>query len=325
MEQATRALPNVTYLDQQPRAVDSRDELLEGLLASPKSIDPKWFYDEAGSALFEEITRLPEYYPTRTEVDILSTHREAIARCCGRDCVLIEPGSGSSEKVRLFLDTLRPAAYVPVDISAEFLFESAAQLGVEYPWLHIQAVCADFNGDWTFIDALPAGRRVVFYPGSTIGNLEPADAESFLRRIRRLIDTDGGLLIGVDLHKSGDRLHDAYNDSKGVTARFNLNVLQRINTELDAEFDETMFSHRAFYNGDARRVEMHLVSDVEQSVRCDGERIAFREGESIHTENSYKYTVESFSELANRAGLALRESWFDEEQLFSVHYLTAED
>ena len=323
MEQAALKAPNVHFHDAHPALGDSRSELLEGLEQNQKTVDPKWFYDATGSELFERITELPEYYPTRTEIGILSDNRQAIAEHCGAGCVFIEPGSGSCEKARLLLDALRPTAYVPLDISAEFLRESATQLGQEYPWLRVFAVCADFNQGWPFPDDLPDGKRVVFYPGSTIGNLEPDAAADFLRRVRQVIGDDGGLLIGVDLHKSHERLQAAYNDASGITARFNLNVLNRLDDILDAEFSAAAFSHRAFYNAEQQRIEMHLVSDRDQSVRCNGGRIDFAPGESIHTENSYKYTVEGFAALASSAGLSLDHSWLDAERLFSVHYLSA--
>jgi dimethylhistidine N-methyltransferase len=323
MDQAAETPPNVNFHDAHPAPGDSRSELLRGLQRMQKAVDPKWFYDAAGSELFERITRLPEYYPTRTEIGILTGNRAAISRRCGQGCVFIEPGSGNCEKVRLLLDELRPAAYVPLDISADFLRGAATQLGQEYPWLTVRAVCADFNAGWSYLDDLPAGKRVVFYPGSTIGNLEPAAAAAFLRRVRRVIGDDGGLLIGVDLHKSSRRLNAAYNDASGVTARFNLNVLNRLNEVLDAEFDQDLFRHRAFYNTEQQRIEMHLVSERAHAVRCNGSLVEFERGESIHTENSYKYTVEGFAELAASAGLALEESWFDAERLFSVHYLAA--
>lgn len=322
MDKATGA-SNVQFHDAQPEVADGLAELLDGLQAERKRLDPKWFYDERGSALFEQITELPEYYPTRTETAILRDNRDAISERCGRGCVFIEPGSGNCAKARLLLDALRPAAYVPLDISADFLRDAVTQLGLEYPWLNVQAICADFNREWTWLDKLPEGRRVVFYPGSTIGNLEPETAEDFLRRVRRLVGSDGGLLIGVDLHKSSACLNRAYNDTGGVTASFNLNALEHINQQFDADFDTRRFSHRAFYDTERRRIEMHLVSDERQSVRCQDTRIEFASGESIHTENSYKYTVESFEALAGRAGLALSASWLDEERLFSVHYLSS--
>ncbi len=322
MDQAA-STPNVHFHDAQPEIKDGLAELLDGLQAEKKRLDPKWFYDERGSELFEQITELPEYYPTRTEIAILRDNRDAISERCGHGCVFIEPGSGNCEKARLLLDTLRPAAYVPLDISADFLRDAVTQLGLEYPWLTVQAICADFNRDWTWLDKLPEGRRVVFYPGSTIGNLEPEAAEEFLRRVRRLVGSDGGLLIGVDLHKSSACLNKAYNDTEGVTASFNLNALEHINHQFGADFDTKRFSHHAFYDVERQRIEMHLVSTEKQSVRCRDTRIDFASGESIHTENSYKYTVEGFEKLAARAGLALRASWLDEERLFSVHYLSS--
>ena len=246
MNEAIRKSDNVTFHSALRESGDSRRELLAGLQKMQKSVDPKWFYDEQGSQLFDRITRLQEYYPTRTEIGILSDNREAISRICGPDCVFIEPGSGNCEKVRLLLESLRPSAYVPVDISEEFLRDAALQLGREYPWLDIHAVCADFNQGWSFLDLVPGGKRVVFYPGSTIGNLEPGAAVDFLKRIRGVLGGEGGALVGVDLHKSSDRLNQAYNDASGLTAQFNLNILGRINSELNAEFDENLFSHRAF-------------------------------------------------------------------------------
>ena len=321
MKQALRKSDNVMFRDEHPDLGHSREEILAGLQASPKTVNPKWFYDERGSQLFDQITRLPEYYPTRTELAILNKHREAISERCGHGCLLIEPGSGSSEKVRILLDTLQPAAYVPMDISADFLQSAALELGEEYPWLDIYAVCADFNQGWSFLDELPRGKRVVFYPGSTIGNLEPRSAARFLRRVRSMMGDTGGALIGVDTHKSSERLNAAYNDEQGVTAEFNLNVLRRLNDVLDADFDEHSFRHHAFYNTEARRIEMHLVSECEQSVPCNGATVQFGEGESLHTENSYKYTPAAFAELVESAGLKVVQSWMDEDALFGVHYL----
>jgi len=194
-------------------------------------------------------------------------------------------------------------------------------LGQDYPWLHIHAVCADFNEGWNFLDALPAGKRVIFYPGSTIGNLEPPQARQFLDRLRRVMGDDGGVLIGVDTHKDQATLHAAYNDSAGITASFNLNLLNRLNELLDADFNPQYFAHRAFYNGSLRRIEMHLVSTRAQRVYCAGGVLSFAAGESIHTESSYKYSGEDFAELASSAGLAIEHSWRDDRELFSLHYL----
>ena len=322
MNLPVKGLSNVSFIDEHPAAGDVRSEILAGLQAKPKSINPKYFYDTIGSQLFEQITQLPEYYPTRTEKQLLDKYQGEIAEYCGSDCIFIEPGSGNCEKVRLLLDSFKPAVYVPMDISAEFLRSAAMDLGLEYPWLNVYAVCADFNQSWSFVDDLPDGKRVVFYPGSTIGNLEPAAALDFLTRIRSVVGSGGGALIGVDLHKSSDLLNAAYNDAEGVTADFNFNVLSRINDLLDAEFDRAEFEHKAFYNGERQRIEMHLVSRRAQSIRCNGSTIGMAAGESIHTENSYKYSLEGFSELATSAGLAVTRSWVDEDGLFSVHYLS---
>ena len=320
-EQASRKSDKVVFRNEHPDLSHSREEILAGLQTTQKTVNPKWFYDEYGSQLFDQITRLPEYYPTRTEVAILTENREQISARCGHGCLFIEPGSGSSEKVRILLDTLQPAAYVPMDISADFLQSAALELGGEYPWLDIYAVCADFNQGWSFLDALPTGKRVVFYPGSTIGNLEPKLAAEFLIRVRDMMGENGGALVGVDTHKSTDRLNAAYNDSQGVTAKFNRNVLRRLNEVMDAEFEEDSFRHHAFYNTEVRRIEMHLVSERKQSVRCNGGTVEFALGETLHTESSYKYTAQSFAALVEAAGLKLAQSWMDADELFSVHYL----
>lgn len=313
---------NVVFEDQQPTTGDCRTELLAGLRLKQKKINPKYFYDTRGSQLFEQITQLEEYYLTRAERSIFEDHALEIARCCGDDCVLIEPGSGSSEKVRLLLEALRPVAYVPLDISAEFLYTSSQKLGREFPWLRIHSICADFSSPWQERTELPAGRRIVFYPGSTIGNLEPLHAVEFLADMRRCIGDDGGLLVGVDLHKSEDVLNAAYNDAEGVTAEFNLNILDAVNALTGANFRRQGFSHRAFYNKEERRIEMHLVSKESQVVDINGSAIRFNAGESLHTENSYKYSLQGFEELAVSAGFQLEKSWFDKDSLFSFHYLT---
>jgi dimethylhistidine N-methyltransferase len=322
MPATAREMDNVVFEDQQPTTGDCRAELLDGLQREQKQINPKYFYDERGSQLFEQITRLDEYYLTRAERSILADHAEDIARCCGSGCVLIEPGSGSSEKVRLLLDAVRPAAYVPLDISAEFLYASALKLGREFPWLQVHSICADFSEPWQERTELPPGRRVVFYPGSTIGNMEPRHAGEFLSGLRQWIGEDGGLLVGVDLHKSEQVLNAAYNDTEGVTAKFNLNILNAVNSLTGANFRRQGFSHQAFYNEELRRIEMHLVSKEPQTVRINGSAIEFRAGETLHTENSYKYSLESFAALAENAGFTPEQSWFDEDRLFSFHYLT---
>jgi len=320
-QQVEPLLNNVRFEDQHPKENDSRREIIDGLSERQKKLNQKFFYDDKGSQLFDKITRLPEYYPSRTEVRILQDNAREIAQYCGGNSILIEPGSGSSEKVRWLLDELRPQVYVPLDISSEFLLRSAHALGDECPWLNIHAICADFSQDWVLPKGLPEGKRVVFYPGSTIGNLEPEMALDFLLKIKGWVGSGGGVLIGVDLHKSTNILNAAYNDSEGVTAEFNLNVLSHINRVADSDFNVDKFRHEAFYDSEKRRIEMHLISCCDQVVNCNGSRVTFSEGESIHTENSYKYSLNGFSELANKAGCVVRKSWVDENELFSVHYI----
>lgn len=314
---------NLTFYDAHPKLESARESMLNGLKQQPKRLSPMWFYDERGSQLFEQIMALPEYYPTRTELAILTEAKTEISALCGQHCVLIEPGSGNCEKVRLLLDALKPKVYVPLDISADFLFNAAQNIAQDYPWLQVQAICADFNRGWPFFDQLPGGKRVVFYPGSTLGNLEPNEALTFLTGIRQLVGDDGGMLIGVDLHKSSSKLNAAYNDSQGVTAEFNLNILNRVNHVLDIDLPIENFAHEAFYNEKEQRIEMHLISRDAVARNVDDIRLQFDPGERIHTENSYKYSIESFQDLAQRAGFDLAQTWLDADNLFSVHYLSA--
>jgi len=318
------ATGRVCFYDQSPETDDFRQSVLTGMARRPRAIPPKFFYDAEGSRLFDAICACPEYYPTRTEMALLQRHAVEIAERVGPACLLIEPGSGSSDKVRLLLDALRPAAYLPMDISRHYLFETARQLGREYPWLDIHAACVDFTQAISLPFAPPALRRIAFFPGSSIGNFDPADARRFLSRVAETVGPGGGLLIGVDCKKDRQRLEAAYNDAAGMTARFNLHLLERINAELEGDFDLAGFAHRAFYNEGAGRIEMHLVSLVAQTVRIGTERFDFAPGESIHTENSYKYTIPEFSELAASAGLVLRKAWQDEEKLFSLQYYEVE-
>jgi dimethylhistidine N-methyltransferase len=298
-----------------------QEEVLQGLASRPKRIAPKFFYDERGSRLFDAICELPEYYLTRTEMGILESCAREVARLAGADCTLIELGSGASKKIRLLLETLRPRHYLGIDISREFLRESVQRLAHDYPWLEVHAACADFAQDFDLPDPAGSGRRLVFFPGSTIGNFDPHEALAFLQRVRRLVQPDGALVIGVDLKKDPAVLHAAYNDGQGITAAFNLNLLERLRSELGAELDPKTFRHRAFYDATHGRIEMHLVSRRAQEIRVLGQRFQFEPGESIHTENSYKYSVAEFHALAHRAGLQPRQVWLDAAHLFSVHYL----
>ncbi|MHB8741913.1 MAG: L-histidine N(alpha)-methyltransferase [Sulfuricaulis sp.] len=316
------SLPAIRFYDDHPSPATLQDEVLLGLATRPKRLAPKFFYDERGSRLFDAICELPEYYVTRTEVGILESCAAEVTRLAGPDCTLIELGSGASKKIRLMLETLRPRRYLGIDISREFLLESMQRLAHDYPWLEVHAACADFSQNLDIPDCPDAGRRLAFFPGSTIGNFEPHEALAFLQRVRRLIQPDGALLIGVDLKKDPQLLHDAYNDSQNITAAFNINLLERLRTELGAELDPGSFRHRAFYNIQRGRIEMHLVSCCMQEISVCGRRFPFASGESIHTENSYKYSVTEFHALARAAGLRPLRVWLDSAHLFSVHYLT---
>jgi dimethylhistidine N-methyltransferase len=298
-------------------------DVLAGLGAPSKTLPCKYFYDEHGSRLFDRICELDEYYLTRCELAILRQHGPAMAGRLGEGCALIEYGSGSSLKTQLLLDRLPGAvAYVPVDISGEHLLRSARRLARRYPALEVAPVCADFTAPFA-LPALrrPARRRVVYFSGSTIGNFGPPEATTLLASIARVCGPGGGLLIGVDLDKDPRILEPAYNDARGVTAEFNLNLLTRINRELGADFTLDAFRHHAFYDTHQRRIEMQLVSLRPQTVRVAGTEVRFAEGESIRTEYSYKYTLDDFRRLAGAAGLEVEQVWTDEQGLYSVQYL----
>ena len=297
-------------------------DVLAGLAARPKRLPPKYFYDEAGSRLFEQITELSEYYPTRTELGILTARAPEIARLLPADTALIEFGSGSFRKVRILLDVAPAiAAYVPVDISSEMLGEETAELRRDYPRLAVLPVTADFTQPFRLPPAVARLPHTGFFPGSTIGNFEPHDASAFLRHAGRMLGAGSILIIGIDLVKDTKVLNAAYEDAAGVTAKFNLNLLTRINRELEGTFELENFSHQAFYNTERRRVEMHLVSRKRQSVTVCGRRIDFRAGETIHTESSYKYTVDSFLALARGSGWSPLAAWSDPQGYFSVQAL----
>lgn len=299
------------------------DEVLAGLRQPQKTLPSKLFYDERGSQLFDTICELDEYYPTRTEMGILSNNIEEISGFIGRDNLLVELGSGSSTKIRLLLDHNPDlAAYIPIDISEEFLYKSADILKQDYPNLLIIPYCADYTKPIQIPNPrVDYHHKIAFYPGSTIGNFTKKEAYYFLGRISRICGENGGLLIGVDLKKDVSVLEAAYNDSKGVTAEFNLNILKRLNDELDADFDIDNFQHKAIYNDAAGRIEMHLVSLKNQMVVIQDSPVVFRENETIHTENSYKYTVDEFAELALDF-FRVEKVWTDPENYFSVQFLT---
>ena len=325
MKSAVPAASLVSFIDLQPAIGRFLDDVLAGLGASPKALSPKYFYDARGCELFEAICDLPEYYPTRTELALMHDCAADMAAQLGEGGLLIEFGSGASVKTEVLLRTLRPAAYVPIEIAADALQASTARLAAGFPQLPIIAVCADYMQPLQVpaLERIEAPRRVIYFPGSTIGNLTPAEAQEFLSRARGLAGAEGAMLIGVDLKKDPDRLHAAYNDAQGVTAEFNLNLLRRINRELAADFDLDQFRHVAFYNVAAGRIEMHLESLREQTVTVSGRTFVFGAGERIHTENSCKYSIAEFQRLAQASGFRPLQVWVDADGLFAVHLLQA--
>lgn len=314
----------VSFHDLQPPAGSFLEDVWTGLGATPKALSPKYFYDARGSALFEAICELPEYYPTRTELALTRDSAAEIAAALGDGGLLIEFGSGAGTKTGILLRALQPAAYMPVDIAAVALKAAAGRLAAEFPQLQVAAVCADYLRPLELPAGLPPlARRVIYFPGSTIGNLTPAEAGAFLARARVLAGNGGAMLVGVDLKKDPQRLHAAYNDAQGVTAEFNLNLLRRINHELAADFDLDRFRHVAFYDAVAGRIEMHLESTCAQTVTVSGRSFAFAAGERLHTENSCKYSVAEFQRLAQSAGFRAERVWVDPGHLFSLHLLRA--
>jgi len=316
------ALANAHLPDERTSAFAK--DVIAGLSQHPKRLSPKYFYDATGSELFEQITRVPEYYPTRTELGILRDRGPEIAAIIPDGAALIEFGAGATTKVRLLLQSCAFKTYVPVDISGDFLNGQAAALREDFPDLAVHPVVADFTTSFALPEAIKEMPKVGFFPGSTIGNFEPYEACRFLRSAREILGPGALMIVGADLEKNERMLHDAYNDAAGVTARFNLNLLVRINRELGGNFDISAFTHRAIYNREQHRIEMHLVSRKPQSVRLLGTSFAFRAGESIHTESSYKYSIERFGALARGSGWKVKQTWTDAEKLFSVHALMAE-
>lgn len=299
------------------------EEVLAGLRGSPKTLPPKFFYDEVGARLFEEICEQPEYYLTRAELSILQRHAGDIAELIGPNAALVEYGSGAGVKVRLLLDAMdHPLAYTPIDISHVQLMQVSATIGREYPGLAVRPLCADYM-ERLELPALPARtrRKIAFFPGSTIGNLHPAQAIGFLQRVRHAVGPEGALVLGVDRRKSKAVLNAAYNDAAGVTARFNLNMLVHLNREIGGTFDISHFRHLAFFNEEASRIEMHLESTSAQVIGVGGEEIAFAPGETIWTESSYKYDEDALRMVANAAGFALGHLWTDDDERFWLCYL----
>ncbi len=315
--------PLIAFHDHAAEEESFLDAVIEGLSRPQKAIPCRFLYDEAGSALFDRICELPEYYPTRTETAILEARAGEIAALAGPRAQLIELGSGSSIKVRILLEALsEPAAYVAVDVSREHLRRAASALAADFQEVHVAAVCADYSAPFPLPELSSAGRRVAFFPGSTIGNLEPEEALAFLKLWARRLGPGAAMLVGVDLKKDAAILDPAYDDAQGVTAQFSLNILARANAELGSDFDLGGYRHHARYSEAAGRVEIHLRSLKRQSVVLAGRSFAFEDGERIHVEHSYKYAVAEFQAMAAWAGFAPTAVFTDEAELFSVHYLT---
>lgn len=319
------AQQNVIFHDLSPDKGNFLEDILAGLSDQPRTIPPKYFYDETGSILFKEICQCPEYYIPEIESKLFHYHAGDIAAYVKPGCTLLELGSGAGEKIRLLIDSLKPSHYIAVDISQEMLLSATHALANDHPDLAIHAVCTDFSSLFKLplLDFLTdaTGDILAFYPGSSIGNFSPDEAIAFLSQVRRHLGRDGHLLIGVDLKKDEKILNAAYNDADGTTARFNLNLLTRMEKELDAEIIGSGFTHQAFYNETDGRMEMHLVSTGNTNVEINDKSFKFVVGDSIHTENSYKYSIEDFSDIAHRAGYVVEKVWSDRQNLFSIQLL----
>jgi len=318
------------FFDDQPVAEDILTEVIAGLSRPQKVLPAKYFYDEQGSRLFEAITKLPEYYPTRIEIDLLRKHRETIAKLVKDDVWLLEYGSGASLKIRLLLQAIQPNCYVPMDISKDFLLASAESLMEDYPWLNVYAACVDYSQPVRLpADMITSAQKLGFFPGSSIGNFSPQEAQIFLQGVRQTLGNDGAMLIGIDLQKDKQVLEAAYNDCQNVTAAFNFNILHHINRVLGTQFNVNYFEHKAIYSEEKGRIEMHLVSTMDQIVKIsdssaadgDSKNIIFKAGETIHTENSYKYSKQGFKDLVEGAGFEVRECWSDDKDYFAMFYL----
>ncbi|MEE8236379.1 MAG: L-histidine N(alpha)-methyltransferase [Gammaproteobacteria bacterium] len=316
---------NVKMLEHEIGQVDERSDILDGLSQDQKQLSPKYFYDETGSRLFDQICDLPEYYLTRTELGIMREHVEAMTGLMGPRASIIELGSGSSLKTRILLDHVEePAAYVPVDISRDHLLKTAGCLADDYPEIEILPVCADFTQSFELPEpAVEPDRHVVYFPGSTIGNFSRDDAIDLLKQVRQVVNGNGALLVGVDLIKPRKVVEAAYNDTAGVTAKFNKNILARINRDHAGAFDPSRFEHDAVYDEEHHRIEMRLISCEEQDIPIAGQSIHFEKGEYIVTEHSHKYSIDEFGSIGEEAEFSLKDIWTDPDQLFSVQFLEA--
>lgn len=318
-------MQNLSFYDYHPTLLNFRDEVLKGLSLPQKKFPPQFFYhDQKGSDLFNQICKLDEYYVTCTEIKILRKNIKEISNIIGENCLLIEYGSGSVDKAYLLLDSLHnPNSYLPIDIAKIHLLNYAKTTAKRYPHLKVIALNADYTNNIEIpSDVKNIQNKVIFFAGSTIGNLDYSDAIALLKQSVHLLEGKGGLLIGVDLKKDPNILHSAYNDQEGITADFNLHVLENINQELNANFNINNFSHYAFYNPYYGRIEMHLISKISQDIKVADQVFHFKAGESIHTENSYKYSQEDFEFLAKEGGFNIEKKWSDPQEFFALYYLT---
>lgn len=314
------------FFDQNPDKGDFLEEAIVGFSKSPKSISPKFFYDDRGSDIFSKICQTPEYYITRTEISLLEQVGDEIAAFAGTNRVVIEYGCGSSLKINALLSALKePAEYLAIDIAAAHLQKTIKDIAVQYPNLRVGGLCADFMGSLTLPEQVGGGAesRLAFFPGSTIGNQTPTEAINFMKMVHSVVGVGGALLIGVDLKKDKVLLERAYNDKQGYTAAFNLNLFLRMREELNADINISLFRHLAFYNEQESRIEMHLMAEESQSIQLGGQVFCFAQNETVHTENSYKYSIDEFDVLAVKGGFTVDKVWIDKGELFSIHYLTA--
>lgn len=318
MDSAAQQLGELKFFDRQPTVADRREEVLNSLLSQPKYVSAKYFYDQRGSELFQTITELPEYYLTRTELGLFDRNMDEIAATIGVGACLVEFGSGSSQKIRRLLERVKPAAYVPVDISRDHLEQSARALHADYPWLHVYPTCADLSVTFELPPRVDGYQKVGFYPGSSIGNFAPAEAIRFLQNAAETLGAGSRFIIGVDRKKATATLEAAYNDAQGVTAEFNRNLLAHVARVLGVEIDLQNFEHRALYNAEEGCIQMFLDAIEPCSFDVAGTCVRFAAGESIHTENSYKYDLGEFVALARRGGYAEVASWTDSNEWFSV-------
>jgi L-histidine N-alpha-methyltransferase len=312
---------NLRFIQTERPLIDETLEVVASLSEELPRLSPKYFYDSRGSELFEEITALPEYYLTRSEAEIFDRHLAEIAQALGSGDIIIEPGSGNCSKVRPLLTQAAPSAFIPIDIAGDFLWAAAANIALEHPNLAVTAIAADFTQSWTFLEDIPEGRRIVFYPGSTLGNFDPDAQQDFIRQLAEVVGTQGGILLGVDLHKDSATLQRAYDDAAGVTAAFNRNMLAVVNARTGSNFEPKAWRHQARYNSEMRRIEMELVAQSTQSVTIGDQTLKFSEGAIIRTEHSHKFTMNSIRDLAAAGGMTLTHHWLDSHNRFCLALL----